>query len=689
MAEAAHQQPDAEAIQDGPEPAGALGPIPESVLLRGQYRIHPAHPLPGLDSPSAQAYLAEDTRDRETKLFALICTPSLPPRLAMMDELLGNPVPGMITMVEFGPVDWQLLGQRCMAIVFEQPGGPRLSKTPFGGDVHIQEHDVIRTFVHPVAHTLMRLTARGMSHRAIRPNNLYLVDGDPREVILGECVTSPPGFDQPMIFETIERGMAAPGGRGEGALQEDLYALGVSIVFTMLRRNPVQDHSPERIRLAKIERGSFAAICGNERLPMQAIEPVRGMLGDDPEDRWGADALQIWMAGARHASSARKATSKADNGLMFGGREHFVPRSLANAFSLNPVEAAPLIRDGRLETWLRRQLKNIELADNVLAAVVIARAHQSHPMGSDDYVVAKICIILDPLAPIRYKGFFFMSDGYGAALAVEFLHHGAIQVPAEILVRDIPELWLSAQRPGRRANVAERSFAGLRITLQNTEIGYGVERCLYEANPGLPCQSPLVVKEYATTPAELLIALDEASKKVDTKVRPMDRHIAAFLAARFKTNTTDALRGLASQDDRIATLAMLTLLSTIQTTAKAEGLHGLTTWVGGHMNPAINTYRNRKTRRDLERDLPKVVSLGSLSDLLDLIDNAETRHEDQQGYALATERYAAVASEVEEIQNGDTARQETAETLGQQAAAMGSILITMIVVCITFLVMNS
>ena len=41
-------------------------------------------------------------------------------------------------------------------------------------------------------------------------------DEDHEEIIFGEFVTSPPGFDQPIVFETIDRGMAGEGGRGLG-----------------------------------------------------------------------------------------------------------------------------------------------------------------------------------------------------------------------------------------------------------------------------------------------------------------------------------------------------------------------------------------------------------------------------------------------------------------------------------------
>jgi hypothetical protein len=65
------------------------------VLLHDQYLIYPDSPLGDLDSLSAKAYAAEDRRDLGSKLFALICTPGLPPRERCMSILRGEKLPGL------------------------------------------------------------------------------------------------------------------------------------------------------------------------------------------------------------------------------------------------------------------------------------------------------------------------------------------------------------------------------------------------------------------------------------------------------------------------------------------------------------------------------------------------------------------------------------------------------------------
>ena len=670
--------------------AEAVAEVPTAphgpVLLLDRYQIEPARPLSQLDSPSAKAFVAEDRRDTSREVFALIGMPGLPPRTNVMQVMRSGSMTGMVPLVDSGTVLWSPLGQRCLAMIFERPIGGRLAPTPFSTGHRISEHEVARQVVDPVVRALLRLSARGLTHRAVRPDNLFFMDTELREVVLGDCVSSPPGFDQPMVFETIERGMAGPGGRGEGTPAEDLYALGVTLAFILVGGNPVHNLTDDQVIRLKIERSSYGAICGNAPVPLSMIEPLRGLLSDNPEERWGFEEVQMWIAGGRRTPIQRRASRRADNGLIFNGREYFSPRTVAHAFAANPAEAAPIVRDGRLENWLRRQLMDAELSDTVLAAVEVSRAHQNDPLGSDDYLVCKVCIVLDTVGPIRYKGFAFIPEGFGPALAVEILRRGEVQVPAEIIARDIAGVWLDAQGRSRITyGSIEKLFTQLRMFLQTAEMGYGIERCLYHMNPGLPCQSPVVIQDYVTTVQGLMLALEEAAKRVDTKGRPMDRHIAAFIAVRFDQDVSRQLQALSGSDEERAMLSLLSLFAIMQQRLGVESLFGLSSWVGGHLGPAISSYRSRSTRRELEREMPRVVRQGSLPHLLNLIDNSENRQNDTDGYALAEAQYSAAETEIEEIEISDTARAESAETIGQQSAAMASIVLTMLIVCVLFL----
>lgn len=660
-----------------------VAPSSGPVILADRFMIDTGGPVAEYDTPSAKAYATEDRREPGRKLFTLVCMPGLPARTRVMSQLKGANVRGLLPLVEWGTVFWPPSNQHCMVVVYEQPAGGRV--VPLGSDktTRINEYDLSRRFIEPVVTALQDMALRNVAHRSIRPNNLFWADAQKQEIVLGDCVTAPPGFDQPVMCEPIDRGQASPAGRGEGIIADDLYALGVASVFLLLGYSPVAKVEEEDLIAGKIEQGSYATICGNARVPMSMLEPLRGMLTDDPTERWGLEELDLWVNGRQMTPIQKRAAHKADTPFSFAGRKHVTTGTLSRAFSRNVREAARTIRDEVFQTWLKRNMGMAPLSDQIAGMAKDADVQKHAPAGSDNTLIAKVCILLDPGAPIRYKGLNFLPDGFGATLAVELLRQGNNQLSAEVLARDLPGFWLTHQIDyNPEHTVLERDFAQLKGFLKINEMGYGVERCLYELNQDMPCQSPLVIDHYVAEIRDLLPALDEAAKSADAKTNPMDRHIAAFIAARFNENIDPHLKALADEKEETVMIGMLSLLAFLQWRLRVEALYGLSSWIGGMLQPAINTYHSRTTRRELEREIPKLVRQGSLPDLFDLIDNPEKRRQDINAFNVACQQFADAETEIDKIESGETANAESMEKVGQQSAAMFSVVVTMIAVVV-------
>ena len=656
------------------------------VLLHDRYLINPSTPMSDLDSPSAKAYLAEDRHDLGRKLFALICTPGLPPRSDVMAVLKGNAIPGLLPLVEWDTIDWPPLGERSMVVIYDQPLGGRVMDAIERDGLRISEFDLPRNVLEPLAKALQQLAEHNVTHRAVRADNLFFMDKERKTVVLGDCVTAPPGADNPPVFETIERSMASPGGRGEGGIADDLFGLAVSMVFIVQGSNPVGALNEDELVNARAVQGSYATLSAGSRIPMSLLEPLRGLLSDNRDERWTMEELALWLDGQRLTPLQKKAKPKLENPFTFAGHDHVTARTLARAMTQNVEEAAKVVKGGHLESWLRRNLKEELMADKVKETAELAEIHKGDAQGMDDYVVSKVSITLDPSSPIRYKGFAFMPEAYGPAMAMEMLRRGDAQIAAEAVLRGIPDIWLNAQKDFRPdGSPIGRTFTKIKLILQNNDIGYGVERCLYELNPSLPCQSPLIVHDYVVGIRELLPALDEAANRVDTKTRPVDRHIAAFIAAHFDHDITPHMKALNSPKKDQSLIGMVSFLAVMQWRLKQGPFYGLSSWVGGFLGPAINSFHSRPTRRELESKIPSLVRKGSLPELFDLIDNAEKRKADTEGYAAAREEYAAGEEEIREIEQTDTARSVEAERVGQQTSAITSIVMALIVVSVLLL----
>jgi hypothetical protein len=666
----------AEAPQTGGPPA----------MLRDRFRIDPAQPLPEFDTPSAKAFLVEDRRDPSRPLFALICNPGLPLRMVTLAVMRSANIKGVLQIVEYGPVDWAPLGRRTMALIYDRPRGGNLWDLVKRRQIRFNQADVQRRLMEPLAATLQRLAGRSLTHRALRPDNIYFMDETRQDVVLGDMVSAPAGFDNPVLFETIERGMAAPPARGEGGLGDDLYAFGVTIALCLMGSNPVEGVADEDLLTQKVEGGTYSTVCANERLPLTLIEPLRGLLSDDPGERWDSGTLDQWMTGQRRTPIQRRAAPKAAHGFSFGGRAHLTSRTLAHALGKDVAEAVRVIRDGTLEAWLRRQLGITELAERVRLTQTQMSFNEGTPLGTDDVQVMRACLSLDPAGPIRYKGFAFMPDGLGASMAIDYVRRGQMQIGAEVIQNELVQIWAN-DRGGGFSDPSDmsRTMTVVRRLLIVDKIGYGIERCLYELNPGFPCQSPLVLNYFVSEPGAILPALEIESKTADSGTRPMDRHLAAFIGARFDQEVSAYLNALADPDIKLQTLGALSLLALLQWRNDPGPLFGLSSWIGGQLAPAINSYANRPTRRLIEREIPRLIRQGRLTELYDFIDNKEKRRIDREGFAIAKAQHAAAQAEIDTIESSDAARIASGERMGHQTAALFGVMVAMTTVCLWFI----
>lgn len=670
------------------------GPLPQldpgkypPILVNGRYQVSPSMALPELNSPSALAYVAEDRREPGRQLFALICKPGLPVRIRLMAELKNQMIHGMIPIVDYGPVLWAPIEQTAIAVIFERPLGGRFIDA-FGEHApKINEYEIGKMLIEPVAHAVSNLSQLDFAHRAIRIDNLFFMDKEKRELVLGECVTSPAGFDQPMIYEPLDRAYAMPSGRGAGMSYDDMYALGILLLFTLQGYNPIARMSDEEMLAQKAEKGSYQCLCGNERIPLAMIEPLRGLLSDDDFERWNMEALEQWLNGQKKTPIQRRPAERPKTAFKFSGRELRTTRSIAYAFSKNVPEAIKVIKNGKLEQWLRSSLSASDIAEGISAVLTISKIHENSPDGADEVLVSKVCMRLDPHAPIRYKNFAFMPDGFGTAVAVEYLRKGNFQIPGEILARDLLSYWFAAQHSQSPDLVAqEKAFQTLRGFAKINEWGYGMERCLYELNSSLPCQSDLLRLTYVGHTDDLLNALDGVADQIDPQTRPMDKHIAAYIATHFKYDITPHLKAMTDPKEETSLIGMLSLFALMQWRMKIESLLGLSSWLGGLLSPAIGTYHSRTTRRKIEQEIPALVRKGSLPELFDLIDNADRRQKDTQDFEEAQVAFAHAEAEIESIVGEGVDQEKAALQTGEKVTSMIAIVISMIATTIIIFV---
>jgi len=658
---------------------GASGPV----VLRDRFQLFPDKPLPDLDMPQARAYHCEDRRGQGRALYVLICRNDLPVRLGAMRSLKGVQTAGLLQLVEYGPVDWPPLGARTIAVVYQRPLGGRVMPEPGGRFTPVPEIQFAKKIIRPLLQAVTEMSQRGVMHRAIRLDNLYWFDQSKEKIVLGDCTTSPPGHDNPAVYEPLEYAMALPEGRGQGYTKDDLYALGITFIGLLNGMDPAKGWTTDAVIRAKLQQSTYAVWASDNRVPLNLLEVMRGLLCDDVRDRWDTESLDLWLNGRRMTPLQPQPAKRAQRGFKFEGKDYHTARELAHAMAANWDAAAGPIMDGRLEVWLRRGLEASDTADAVALAIRMAQAMQGDATAIADFAVARVLILLDPRAPLRYREISVRLDGFGTAMAVAAMQDRPLKPYSLILARDLAKHWIDAQGVfSPELSHFEGQFKELSGNLATNSIGWGIERCLYELSEHLPCLSPLIRGEYVTEIRDLLPALDRVAGRQNPKTRPMDRHIAAFIACKWQRDTHVQFRALNDSDPERSVLGMVSLLAVLQWRLGPPQLHGLCSWVGGQIAPIINSYHSRERRRELEKKVPQLIRKGSLPELYNVLDNQEERAKDSEGFAWARAEYSAAEQQIQALEQGRLVRDERAETQGQQSAAVISILIAVLTVTV-------
>ena len=676
------------AAPPAPESPPAPAPAPSGggsfIVVRDRFTIFCDRPIPSLDMPNALAYEVADRKQEGRPLYALVCKPEMPARITVMRILKGLEIPAVLHMVDWGVAEWPPVERKCVIVIYHRPLGGRVMESMSAQFKRIPDHLFARQVIKPIADGLVELGLKGISHRAIRPDNLYYMDQQRTKMVLGDCVTSVPGNDQPVVLETIESGACTPSARGSGSYSDDMYAFGASVLMLAIGRNPMQGVPDVEIIRRKIQVGSYAALVGEERMPVSLIECLRGMLTDDPEQRWIPGNVDLWLNGKRLTPIQAKGESQAQRPFRFADQEFHSIRPLSYAMFQHWDKASQIINDGSLEVWIRRGHELTDLADGIASAIKSTGAMAGNKEDASDLIVARVLMLLDPRMPVRWRDFRVFVDGFGQALAVAMLRKQKLQPYTDFINRDLWRYWISAQTKQNPENQQfENVFKDLKNYLRDPNSGAGIERCVYELNEWQPCMSPLIDAQYVMEVKGVLPALEAVSKTANTKLWPVDRHVAAFLRARYAKGTGTQIDSMNDSRPDRATIGMLSVLAIVQWRLGPEFLHGLAMWAGGLMTPVINSYQNRNKRKELEKEIPKLIRKGSLPELFNYLDNPEERQKDAEGFSWAKAEYASAEKQIYDLEHGQVDRQDSAIKTGRQAGTVVAVVIMLLTVLIT------
>lgn len=667
MSEAFQEADEAEAGLGANAPAPSSKPVVSSdeIAFAGRFRIQTKVVLPHLSIGSRRAYSVVDSEDPKNNLYALVLDRGIPARHSAIVNAKGIVHEALAKPLRWGRVEWNESGREEIVIILPQPAGPPLMPSL---ETSIQPwllRELKRDLLTPMIDLLRRMHEERVTHRNIRPTNLFRRTDD-GTVESGQVYGAPPGFDQPEIFEPLDRVRCIPMGRGVGDMSDEMFAIGVTLMVLALGRNPVADLDPEELLRRRIELGSFNAMLGTNKLSSELTPVVRSLMRDDAHERWTISDLSSWVTTGRVNPSQPTPGIRADRPFEFNDGLAFTARELAHLLTTDWDAAIKVVATNAVELWTDRSLKSRELAQE------IAKATEPGPTGpkkmTADILLSRVVTILDPTGPICYRGMRVIPDGISTVTVSALADRNLTRDFAEMIAGKMMAFWHEVQtRPKTWMLAASEVTEKASVYLAQTAAGFSIERCAYELNPALPCLSSLLK---GGAPLQVRDLIETLESRAGDGEFLFDRHIAAFLGARIPGSIDKELNDIAQAGDEAGErVAQLRLLAYVQSKNSSTAAPKLYAMFLKHLQPVLDDYKNVPMRQKLQRAARKVASRGNLNDLVRILDNKKNQRWDERGYDMARRRYQRLKQEIYKVKTDSNGLRRQARRLGQQIAA--------------------
>ncbi len=648
--------------------------------LIARFTLYPGKPLPEFDTPYAKAYEGYDDFNPARNIYALVCNPSMPVRLQAITDMTAVAQPNITPLLGAGTVNCSHLGESRYVIFFERPRGVPVMEG-IKQQVRLHEHKVIDFILQPALKGLLAMREKKVYHGHIHPANFYMSDSSQ----LGECYSAPCSTQTHYLYEPLERLMADPLGRGDATEKSDIYALAVLAYELMFGLEKIKAIPKETYIERLINQGAYYVFASNRDLSDTFQDFFRGIFNENPAERWGLDELQQWVNGKRFNMIAPTPPKEGSRPLMFANEEFLSRRMLAYAFHTHWRQALKEIKNLKVDRWCETSLHRPELAEKLERALRIAGHGSTDAQLSD--MLTRVVTLLDPAGPIRSHALSLRPDGMGTVLADIIQHDGPeLAQLLSFIENDLGNFWTEQSEANKTPEMSQVVFRlqKVRPFIKNKAMGFGLERVLYDLNPSLCCQSPLLKKYHVTNALDALKTLDALASSLAPDTSFADRHIAAFIASKIdlgkeiRINDLDSVAELAGNPE----LIVMKLLAKAQQKSKNLQLVGLCGWAAMRIEKMIDTIHNRIIRKRLKQQLKRLALTGDLFEVMTAIINGDVTYNDGDGFTKAIALHQINHERIEFLRN-EAVLEYKAKRAGGKLAMSISFTVLMIVSYIT------
>ncbi len=588
--------------------------------------------------------------------YALVFKNSFSADLDKMSALREIKDPLIQSLHDFGKVSISQNSQNLCAIM-EKPQGVKLSQILAQRQGGLEETLIFSHILEQLTTSILTLHNSNIMHGKINPDNIFFNTKN-GSVKLGECISTYPGFDQYTSFETYERMVCHKAGKSIYEFEADYYALGVTLCSLMVGEHIFKGIPDDIVKRIKFESGSFDGIYSMASSKTELkVSPrnetlIKGLLHDRGADRWGALQLNKWKKREISSSSNSRVHRQSSSAFKFEDVEYFSQKYLAFVIAENWSVAKKNIKMSELSRWMAFSSRLSDIETKLYNMTNIGREQIVIP----DEKLARILCLMDEGGPFRYKDATFHPLGLGNLMAYLNVNPDENLIENIITALDfgLIESWIGSQF---EPNKYKPTYLGwnpvkIRFYARKKEIGFGIERVLYETNKYLPCLSPILSDQYSVGLNAILYNLDK-KRLTYNEDNQVDNHICAAICKYLEIEDSikvKKLQGFASVA-RLNEVKYCALMALAQKKTDMRKLPNLTKWIRGGLESVASQLSSVKIKQKFNDSLDQVVPDGDVNKVFDIVTDSKIVRNDKFGFKQAKQQYRILNFEITKLKS--------------------------------------
>lgn len=615
-----------------------------STTIQQDYEILFNAQLKEFSTEFATAYEAKEKRNQnpEMQYYVLLYNRDFPvdlDKLNILREIGDNSIQKLI---DIGKVK-DVKGAEHLSAVFRKPKGRPVDEI-LRKKGRLDETLATGIILNQLSSAISILHINGIMHGRISPDKIYY-DELSGSVTLLEATSEYIGYSQSVVYETFERMVCHPASKSHREPEADYYALGACL-NTMIFGDDGFSGIPDNLILRiKFEAGSFDSLHAMTKSRVNILINakteilIRGLLHDKTSERWGNKEIQAWKKRQIGQSSPSRIHRHANTAFHYDDMQYFSTKYLAHAICENWSSAKKNLKIPDLSRWLSTSSK---FADAEKKLFMMTRGGLSEVILPDDKI-ARIIYLLDDNGPIRYRKASFHPDGLGNLLC--FLKKSN----DEELKKDVFEAidtgfiegWISHQEDAEKFKSVNLGYNPRRIKffLRKNEMGFGIERCIYETNPYLTCQSELLKNYFVLGLAQTLSVIERI--KFPPIEDTFDKEIMAYIC--FHAGVDDSIKVKQLQNlpffSKSFKLKICAIFALAQKMSGLISLPNTAEWLRQSCIDVLDRIYSSKLREKIKENVDKNVESGDINALFSSIADAKTITKDILGFREAKKQF--------------------------------------------------